>query len=79
MSEYRSLACSLYCDRVRNRTPYCNPRAGFTCGGRYAPGRGPKQFLYPDEYCPSVEAAIEGMAATYPMMLASYEEATDER
>lgn len=73
MTCYQDVAYSLYCDRVRNRTPYCKIGEGFSCGGRYETLRSVKNFLYPDRYCPTVIAAVDRLEAAYPLMKVSYE------
>lgn len=70
-NSYRSLAYSLYCDRVRNRTPYCNPKKGCLFGGKYHIDSNRLKFFYPDKFCPTVIAAVNGQADSYKERLNS--------
>lgn len=69
MDVYRDLACSLYCDRVRNRATGCATPDGFACGGHYRRvTRGVSAFIYPRKYCEVVELAVTDLAATIGLM-----------
>lgn len=69
MDVYRDLACSLYCDRVRNRVKGCATLDGFACGGHYRRvARGVSAFIYPREYCEVVELTVTALATTIKLM-----------